>query len=157
MPADPQLQSAFVTRLPAEIRDVIYLELWRSVGLRQHILCHGRGEDRHFCRWACITEYQVADGLQRDIEELRCRLGVPLGQDIRHVQDPSGAVYCRRLQSPWMNHWACGEQAYEEHGIDAVWGFSTGGLICWKKNRQGKQALPPRTPYLPMLLSCKLM
>lgn len=157
MPIDPQLQSAFVARLPTEVRDAIYLELWRSVGLHQHIVWHGKEEDRHFCSWPCTTEFEVEDRLQQKVEESYTRLGVPIGQDLRNTRDPEAAVYCRRLQSPWMNHWACGERAYQEHRIDAVWGFSTDGLICWKKNRWDTQPMPPRSPYLPMLLSCKLM
>ncbi|RYP27146.1 hypothetical protein DL768_011298 [Monosporascus sp. mg162] len=37
MSANPQTQSGFVNRLPREIRNAIYLGLWRSCGLRQHI------------------------------------------------------------------------------------------------------------------------
>ena len=62
MSIDPQTQSAFITCLPAEIRNAIYLELWRSAGLRQHILWHGEGNGgRHFCRWRCEAEFEVDD------------------------------------------------------------------------------------------------
>lgn len=151
MSINPQSQSAFITRLPPEIRDAIYLELWRSCGLRQHIVWHGEGGDRHFCRWPCTTRYDVDDELQRGSEGLRRRLGVPLGQDIR------AAACSRRLQSPWMNHWACGERAEQEHGLEAIRGFTTSEIDCWKKDPVDKQHVPSRSPYLPLLLSCRLM
>ncbi|KAL9110255.1 MAG: hypothetical protein Q9227_005162 [Pyrenula ochraceoflavens] len=37
MSTNPQLQSALIARLPREVLDHIYLELWRAYGLRQHI------------------------------------------------------------------------------------------------------------------------
>jgi hypothetical protein len=110
----PQHQSSLLTRLPREILDKIYLELWRTCGLHQHILFHHTDhsdKDRHFCRWVCCTEYQVDDPLQADIEKLRARLNVPLGTDIQEAQPPEIRTYCRKLMSPWMNHWACGERA----------------------------------------------
>lgn len=84
--------------------------------------------------------------MQREVEELRCRLGIPLGEDM--VGDLPGdsevAVQNRRLKSPWMNHWACGEQAREKHGHKAVWGANTSQLVCWRKNRayQTKEHVP---------------
>ncbi|KAF5522649.1 hypothetical protein CGCA056_v006333 [Colletotrichum aenigma] len=91
MICDYQTQSAFISRLPREVRDAIYFQLWRSCGLRQHILWHGTAEDKHFCRWSCTAEYQVEDELQRDIEKMREQLGVSLGQKIvrdRHDNAP---------------------------------------------------------------------
>lgn len=76
MSTNPQTESAFIMWLPPEVRDAVYLELWRSCGLRQHIVWHGEGADRHICRWSCTTKYKVHDELQRQIEGLRCRLGV---------------------------------------------------------------------------------
>ncbi|SPO03136.1 uncharacterized protein DNG_05818 [Cephalotrichum gorgonifer] len=157
MSINPQLQSAFITRLPTEVRDAIYLELWRSNGLRQHILWHGLWQDNHLCSWPCTTKYEVDDRLQRDIEELRRRMNVPLGERMRKSQDPETATYVRRLQSPWINHWACGERAEQEHGLGAVDGFTTSDIVCWRRSRVNGQHVPPRSPYLPMLLTCKLM
>ena len=164
MSINPQTQSAFVTRLvtlPPEIRDAIYLEMWRLCGLRQHIIWHGERDEQHFCSWACTTEYEVDDGLQRKAEELRCRLGTPLGQDItRHGEGNHEMISLNRhLQSPWMNHYECGERASKKHGLKAIWGFSTSHIVCWRKNRVGKneEHVPFWSPYLPMLLSCKLM
>ncbi|KAI2639048.1 hypothetical protein GGS26DRAFT_543706 [Hypomontagnella submonticulosa] len=95
MSANPQTKSIFVNRLPREIRDAIYLELWRSCGLRQHILWHGKTEDKHFCHWPCAMEYGVQDELQQDIEELRAQLRVPLGQWINKGQHEKTSLYCK--------------------------------------------------------------
>ncbi|OBT80394.1 hypothetical protein VF21_00891 [Pseudogymnoascus sp. 05NY08] len=168
MSTNPQTQSAFLTLLPPEIRDAIYLSLWRSHGLRQHIIWHGNDEDgRHFCHWPCTTDFSVDDSLQRDIEELRIRLGVYLGHNMGGFasrRDPEVSVLTRRLQSPWINHWACGERAAEVYGIDANWGFKTAGMDCWKTHTwrnhswdRYKEHVPSWSPYLPMLLSCKLL
>lgn len=159
MSIDPQTQSAFITCLPAEIRNAIYLELWRSAGLRQHIVWHGEGGDdgRHFCRWRCEAEFEVDDELQRLGESARRRHNVSLGARMAKLPDPETIALCRRLQSPWMNHWACGERAEREHGLDAVRGFTTSEIRCWKKSKGAGERGPSWSPYLPMLLSCRLM
>ncbi|OBT92177.2 hypothetical protein VE01_10051 [Pseudogymnoascus verrucosus] len=166
MSINPQTQSPFLTRLltlPPELRDAIYLSLWRSHGLRQHIIWHGNDSSgRHFCSWPCTTDFSAADNLQRDVDELRIRLGVRLGDNMGGFgpgKDPEVSVLTRHLQSPWMNHWACGERAAEVHGIDANWGFQTAGVKCWKTHSTGgrKELVPSWSPYLPMLLSCKLL
>ncbi|KAM7213450.1 hypothetical protein V8F06_011188 [Rhypophila decipiens] len=55
-PANPQSQS-LVTRLPREIRDQIYLDLWQSPdhGLRQHIFrcMSADGRKERLCRRPC--------------------------------------------------------------------------------------------------------
>ncbi|OBT54147.1 hypothetical protein VE04_04795 [Pseudogymnoascus sp. 24MN13] len=166
MSINPQTQSPFLTRLltlPPELRAAIDPTLRRSHGLRQHIIWHGNeSTGRHFCSWPCTTDFSVADDPQRDVEELRIGHGVPLGSDMRgsaRGKDPEVTMLTRRLQSPWMNHWACGERAAEVYGIDANWGFDTSGIRCWKTHskRGKKELVPPWSPYLPMLLSCKLL
>ncbi|KAK3316803.1 hypothetical protein B0H66DRAFT_305904 [Apodospora peruviana] len=148
-----QSQSAFVAILPREVRDLIYLELWRSSGLRQHIVFHYESNGSHFCRWSCTTEYDVRDKLQADIEaEIPfCR---HLGGNFRSARE-SG----HRLLSPWMNHWACGEDAAEACGIQAVNGMTTSAVsTCWKPPSGSESAGPVLTSsYLSMLLSCKLI
>lgn len=107
MSINSQTQSAFVTwlvALPAEIRDAIYLELWRSYGLRHHIVSHGEEEGHFFFgSWPCTTEYDVDDALQRKIEKVRCRLGVPLGEAMgsyaqKIVTPPAFLKYARTLE-----------------------------------------------------------
>ncbi|KAK4210496.1 hypothetical protein QBC37DRAFT_390448 [Rhypophila decipiens] len=174
----PQLQSHFVTMLPREIRDLIYLELWRDTGVRQHILWHN-DEDRtksHFCRFPCNTDFTFHDPLQADIEAERTRQGISLGQDLRH------RTYTWRLQSPWQSHWACGEAAERIHGMDAIKSCSTsascfkrkikhvtvsdarsdgndmsGGIGASSATMSSGQSATDFSSYLPMLLSCKLI
>ncbi|KAK1999298.1 hypothetical protein LX36DRAFT_605313 [Colletotrichum falcatum] len=129
MSSDPQTQSAFISRLPREVRNTVYLHLWRSCGLRQHILWHGATKEKHFCRWSCTTEYRVEDELQRDIEKMRARIATSLGQEIMRDQHENAPLYCRRLQSPWINHWLCGERAFEEHGLAAIRAVSTSANV----------------------------
>ncbi|KAH8890541.1 hypothetical protein GQ53DRAFT_782549 [Thozetella sp. PMI_491] len=117
MSVNLQAGSSFINKLPREIREVIYLEIWRSCGIRQHIQWHGKTlDEKHICRWPCSTEFSVHDQLQQDVEELRKELKVPLGNDICDPSHPNTTLYCRRLQSPWMNHWLCGEHAERDHG-----------------------------------------
>lgn len=156
MPVNPQIKSAFINVLPREVRDSIYFELWRSCGLRQHILYHGEPEYHHFCHWPCSIEFDVQDPLQKELEEVRVRLGVPLGEDISGHSCPGiGRPYARYLQSPWMNHWPCGEVAYQKHGKGALPGFGTSGFTCWKKGCSGYVNSAWSNPYLSMLLLCK--
>ncbi|KFY07031.1 hypothetical protein V492_07510 [Pseudogymnoascus sp. VKM F-4246] len=165
MSINPQSRSAFDTSfitLPPEIRYVIYLEMWRSHGLRQHITWHDRDQNAHFCSWPCTTEYEVEDKLQHEIEELRRQKGVPLGQNMgTHWQpkDPEITVLTRHLQSTWYNHWACHKRALDKHGFEVNYGFSTSRTECWKKARadENEELVPAWSPYLPMLLSCKLI
>ncbi|KAK3315945.1 hypothetical protein B0H66DRAFT_560019 [Apodospora peruviana] len=151
MAADLQPQSPFIARLPREVRDLVYLELWRSSGLRQHIMWHQERRsdvnEAHFCRWTCTTEYDVRDKLQADIEALRVKQGVQLGGKTIH-----SITHGRRLQSPWMNHWACGERAENTCGKEAVNGITTSAVFtCWKKGYDSSN----KSTYLPMMLSCK--
>ncbi|EWZ38750.1 hypothetical protein FOZG_10290 [Fusarium oxysporum Fo47] len=112
-PSHPQHQSAFVTFLPREIRDRVYLELWRSCGLRQHIVWHRDKDDKaksHFCPWRCITPFSVHDELQETIDATRLQLGFPLGDSF------SNKAYALQLFSAWKNHFApseCLKSIYE--------------------------------------------
>ncbi|KAM7188824.1 hypothetical protein V8F20_010434 [Naviculisporaceae sp. PSN 640] len=160
MATDPQRQSAFITRLPREIRDLIYLELWRASGLRQHILRHYRFQDKqleeaHFCRWPCTTEFEVKDGLQEDIGALRRQLGLGLPGSSEFVWGITDVRCYRRLRSPWINHWACGERLEEDSRSDIVTLARSTFVIH-------PPPCPRQTPadpssYIPMLQSCKLI
>ncbi|KAF4809411.1 hypothetical protein CGCSCA5_v011402 [Colletotrichum siamense] len=158
MPINPQNKSAFINVLPREVRDSIYRELWRSCGLRQHILYHGEPEYHHFCHWPCSIEFDVQDPLQKELEELRVRLNVPWGEDISesdHRRPGIGRPFARYLQSPWMNHWPCGEVAYQKHGEEPAMNFRTAGFTCWKKRYSDHEHNAWSSPYFSMLLLCK--
>jgi hypothetical protein len=153
MSINPQLQCSFATHLPRKVREAIYLELWRSSGLRQHIMWHPDYSDTirsHFCRWPCTTTYQVEDELQEKIEILRQQKNVPFGDDL------TSTLLGRRLQSPWLSHWQCGEHAEEAHK-DATGNHITSGGHCWKKSPLHDHDRSSKSAYIPMLLSCKLM
>ncbi|KAM5362049.1 hypothetical protein ACJA88_014202 [Fusarium oxysporum] len=121
-PPHPQHQSAFVTFLPREIRDRVYLELWRSCGLRQHIVWHRDKDDKaksHFCRWRCITPFSVHDELQETIDATRLQLGFPLGDSF------SNKAYALQLFSAWKNHFACGQRIGRVYSENADPGIRT--------------------------------
>ncbi|CAH0003792.1 unnamed protein product [Clonostachys byssicola] len=188
MSANYQLKSTFVTRLPREVRDAIYLELWRSNGLRQHIVSHRNHKNAdpehpewHFCRWRCVTDFEVEDRLQQEIELLEA------DQIIDDVGLTYNVPYQKRLASPWHNHWACGEEIEKVHGEEFVMTSNTSRSKCWKSPVEVPQPKPhgklkrflgkvkhkisqyrspggesapsgeELSPYIPMLLSCKLL
>lgn len=154
--ADPQLQSAFITYLPREVRDQVYLELWRSCGLRQHIIWHhdkNEVNNSHFCRWQCTTPFEVQDGLQESINATRIELGVSLGESF------SNKTYALQLYSAWKNHFACGERIAEVYGDDAGPGVSmcSSRGPCWSSRKSTSEKPSKWSPYLSLLLSSKIV
>ncbi|KAH7233030.1 hypothetical protein BKA59DRAFT_487593 [Fusarium tricinctum] len=156
MSLDPQPGSRFISRLPREVRDAVYFELWRSCGLRQHIIWHQDKHDRdrsHFCRWECTTPFTVEDKLQDDIELIRVRLGTPEGECF------ADKTHALRLFSAWKNHWACGQRIGEVYGDDMDPGVSLSSSRgpCWSNRNIDVDTGVPivESPYLSMLLSCK--
>ncbi|KAF5664686.1 hypothetical protein FHETE_6957 [Fusarium heterosporum] len=130
LPPDPQLQSSLFLRLPREVRDAIYLEIWRSCGLRQHIIWH-KDQDgdtqSHFCRWRCTTPFTVEDELQDRFHAARVYLE-PTGET--SFTDRPSAL---KLYSAWKNHWACGQRIGEVYGDDMDPGISVSSSLgpCW--------------------------
>lgn len=101
MTADAQIDSPFFTLLPAEIRQLIYIEFWRNDGvgsLRQHIT----EREGRLTRVPCITD--------------------PLATDLRYTKfnnsDPGSderSVWLHRLTTNWTLHWACEEAHLSRH------------------------------------------
>ncbi|KAF2220090.1 hypothetical protein BDZ85DRAFT_267172 [Elsinoe ampelina] len=151
-----QADSAFVRMLPPEIRHMIYLELWRMTGLRQHIIWHGPEDSAHFCRWPCSTQYQRNDPVQEELEQIRQELGIPLGERIFGDKHPRLTPLCRRMQSPWLNHGNCGEDVFTKYGEKAIVGM-TSFTSCWKPDQPAHLRELVTAAYMPMLLCCKLM
>ncbi|KAF4415352.1 hypothetical protein FACUT_13472 [Fusarium acutatum] len=152
---DPQHQSAFITHLPREIRDKIYLELWRSCGLRQHIIWHRNKDGKaksHFCRWPCTTLFSVEDKLQEKINATRIQLSIPLGDSF------SNKTYALQLFSAWKNHFACCQRISEVYGKEADPSIRTCSSLgpCWSTYKLSSEKLPC-SPYMGMLLSCKVL
>lgn len=90
--ADPQQASPFLSMLPLEIRKMIYEELWRSSGFRQHIFRFKN--DRKFSTCRCITD--------PDAEDVRFDKFMDMLSDER-------VIWNARLKSEWNTHWRCGE------------------------------------------------
>ncbi|KAH8880295.1 hypothetical protein GQ53DRAFT_670239 [Thozetella sp. PMI_491] len=95
--ASPQDQSDLFSRLPSEIRQMIYIEMWRTAGsLSQHVM--RKRHSTELTHVACTTDpgaedvryimFQCSSGLKRQPWEARCK-------------------------SEWCLHWAC-EEASEE-------------------------------------------
>ncbi|EWG50108.1 hypothetical protein FVEG_09431 [Fusarium verticillioides 7600] len=153
---DPQHQSTFTSLLPREIRDKIYFELWRSCGLRQHIIWHrnkGGKAKSHFCRWRCTTPFSVQDELQEKIDATRIQLVIPLGDSF------SNKTYALQLYSAWKNHFACGQSIGEVYGEDADPGIRTCSSLepCWRSHNLSSEKLSTCSAYMSMLLSCRVL
>jgi hypothetical protein len=126
-----------------------------------------------------VADFEVEDRLQQEIELLR------IEQDTGPMGMIYSIHYQKRLASPWHNHWECGEEIEKIHGENFVITPSTSGFGCWKPpvpqmKPQGKlkrflgkfkhkisqyrtagdRSTPDGddlSPYIPMLLSCKLL
>lgn len=97
--AHPQHLSPLFGSLPAELRQLIYVELWRTGGLKQHVIAHAAG----YTYGGCISNQDGED--QRQVELLDLE---------RHLaKTPSGdfhsPLWARRLASSWGVHWQCEE------------------------------------------------
>lgn len=165
MPFHSQSQSSFVARLPPEVREAIYLELWRCVGLRQHIVSHTRYRDGrlgevHLARWPCTTEFYVGNRLQEEVDALPIEMFNSVGRVANNIP------YRRRDLSSWMNHWACEESFFE--CVVENWDPEQCEKLeeydeheCWcsiKKEMAAKRKDSSALgSYMAMLLTCKLM
>ncbi len=132
-------QSKFF-QLPPEVRQTIYLELWRSAGLAQHIFL----QDGQYAHAPCITKHDVEE-TQNYFE---C-LGIQKSWDVE-VED---GLNKRRLQSPWCNHWKCEEAILRAQKAE---GF---GLLGMSENNATSARPSPLvlSPFLAALLTCKQM
>jgi hypothetical protein len=106
--ADVQARSPFF-RLPLEIREHIYLILWRDTGLVQHIYVARSG----YTHARCTTEHNAPDDRQTEIERL-------YGAEIERYGDYDSELWNRRLTSGWGIHWRCEERAaaMRNRGVD---------------------------------------
>lgn len=99
--AHPQTPSPFFDRLPSEIRQKIYEELWNLYDTRWHVQSTSGGGGGHVAVpvFPCINS--------------------PGDEDTRytHFQASGGAgaddtiLWESRLRSPWNTHWKCAEAA----------------------------------------------
>jgi len=96
---DDQTSSLLFTKLPAEVRGLIYTEVWRTGGVRQHL----RGVGVAFT--PCLI-----DETTPDIRVARFKAEKDGGV---------GSKWHRRLTSEWTMHWRCKEVGLEARHLEA--------------------------------------
>ena len=103
--ADPQLSSPFFALLPAEIRNLIYLEFWNLCSTRQHVVKNQ------------IPDEENAEGFN-EWSHVPCLID-PRAEDTRFDEyatsapaSPERNLWGKRLKSEWCLHWACEEQIH---------------------------------------------
>ncbi|KAK3687410.1 hypothetical protein B0T22DRAFT_457156 [Podospora appendiculata] len=123
--ADPQSQSHFFSKLPAEIRESIYVEVWRTAGsLRYHILTRDDddyGTTQGVAHRACITASLAGGGDDDDRRLAKTHRDFAprsreLGRWRRSLRAHSGA------------HWMCAEAAMAEAAAGCQSGSSSSFL-----------------------------
>ncbi|KAK8136789.1 hypothetical protein PG984_004729 [Apiospora sp. TS-2023a] len=160
--ANEQSMSLFLSKLPIELRNEIYLLLWCDAGLEQHIMADKDYDPefasaeyiwkrpRHvpeipttrFSHMACISDHSALDDRQEEIAKLN------LTPDELEDEETWG----ERMNNTWGNHWKC-EEAQDECRKD-------------ERRRRGRRRHPRRevqmpvrpcqkSPFLPMMLVCR--
>ncbi|KAK4144595.1 uncharacterized protein C8A04DRAFT_11351 [Dichotomopilus funicola] len=102
--ADSQLSSLFFTHLPAEIRNLIYLEYWKLCSVRQHIFKYrllDNDRESYTEAWAHVPCRADLEAPDTRFEEL--------GQSVNG--SPERELWGKRLRSEWCLHWMCEEDA----------------------------------------------
>lgn len=160
--ASPQLTSPLFSLLPREIRDLIYLELWKTSSLRQHITA----ERVH------ISTYPAPPAQAKEISwhHVPCRTD-PTADDVRFDSfrrsrngSPEEAVWLVRLRSEWCLHWVCEESTAQwmktpkaallQHLAEEDQSGNVAGARCTSGDIWGT-AKP--TGFMNTLLVCKRM
>ncbi|KAF5523234.1 hypothetical protein CGCA056_v004200 [Colletotrichum aenigma] len=134
-PEHGQIQSELFGKLPREIREMIYQELWRDAGMGQHIIRTEAG----YAHTRCL--------LHRPGDPEEKHEGGEPWESMWMVPDARGTVplWYKREMSTWCDHWKC-EEAREENEI---WKDIAKGCRCVKVDTW--------TAFLPMMLTCKRM
>lgn len=130
-----QLHTGFFGKLPEEIREMVYQELWRAAGLGQHIIRTQAGYAHSRClfRRPGTTPADGDDPWEFNWMAPDARGPVPL--------------WYKREMSTWCDHWKC-EEAREEREI---WRDIARGRTCHCVH------VDTWTAFLPMLMTCKRM
>ena len=114
---DEQMHSPFFNKLPLEVRQNIYHQLWLSAGITQHIYRAGNSPFAELSHAACITDPDAKDPRDEEVAR-RCqdqRADDPGDIDAAYEEltDPPGETtddWVVRLFSDWSNHFRCEEQ-----------------------------------------------
>ncbi|KAK6218897.1 hypothetical protein QIS74_06106 [Colletotrichum tabaci] len=136
---DNQLETGFLGRLPDEIREMIYQELWRAAGLGQHIIRTQAGYAHSRCLFHRVGS-RAGGGVD----------GEDPWESNWMAPDARGPVplWFQREMSTWCDHWKC-EEAREEREI---WRDITSRSRTYHCARADTW-----TAFLPMMLTCKRM
>ncbi|KAL0780098.1 hypothetical protein CaCOL14_004582 [Colletotrichum acutatum] len=132
-----QSSPGLLGRLPKEIREIIYRELWRTSGLGQHIVQTETG----FGHSRCLVERLESTIVEGDN-----------AWEFNWMGSDSGArgsvsLWYKREMSTWCDHWKC-EEARDEREI-------------WRDVGRRRTShgvyVDASSPYLPMMLTCKTL
>ena len=96
-----QLVSPFFGRIPLEIRDMIYSELWTTSGPRQHVF----SRNGRLAHCPCLLTEGKDDKKDDEFEEV--------WQNRRRSRTGSIMVdekWASRFSSSWNDHWICEEE-----------------------------------------------
>ncbi|KAK3935348.1 hypothetical protein QBC46DRAFT_51888 [Diplogelasinospora grovesii] len=147
--ADEQSGSIFFARLPLEIRQLIYREIWRGYLKARRVSPSSPGSD--------LRLHIYTDGSGRvTLGHTQCKIdpGAPSQEDAQVIQPffPFDTTTGQTLTPPmwfwlalvmrfhWDKHWKC------QHAIMKRWDPQT-----------GKAKEVERSPFLPLFLTCKKM
>ncbi|KAK1574589.1 uncharacterized protein LY79DRAFT_652390 [Colletotrichum navitas] len=132
---DDQLATGFFGKLPEEVREMIYQELWRAAGLGQHVIRTQAG----YAHSRCLFDRPGATAADGE-EPWEFNWMAP------DAHGP-GPLWYKREMSTWCDHWKC-EESREEREI-------------WRDIARGRtgRSVPCETwtAFLPMMLTCKRM
>lgn len=112
-PILPQTASLFFTRLPGEIRSLIYSAYLDDIGGAQHVF---KDEADSFAFCGCVIDHEaIDDGRGKGLEGVHSYedTGEADSTVILRIPDPVPEGWYERLASTWGNHWPCREAMLE--------------------------------------------
>ncbi|KAL2130022.1 hypothetical protein VTI74DRAFT_6993 [Chaetomium olivicolor] len=124
--ASPQLSSPFFALLPAEIRNLIYVEYRKLCSSRQHIVLREDNSQQQQQQPDPAAEVSSSSGEPSATppkvwSHIPC-IADPRAEDVRlqkygstGLAWPEKKAWGRRLKSDWCLHWACEEQLLRPH------------------------------------------
>ncbi|KAK1963364.1 hypothetical protein LY78DRAFT_660370 [Colletotrichum sublineola] len=132
---DDQFATGFFGKLPKEIREMIYQELWRAAGLSQHVIRTQGG----YAHSRCLFDRPGSRAVDGE-EPWEFNWMAP------DARGP-GPLWYKREMSTWCDHWKC-EESREEREL-------------WRDIARGRTGhsvhVETWTAFLPMMLTCKRM
>ncbi|KAK4201049.1 hypothetical protein QBC40DRAFT_172567 [Triangularia verruculosa] len=123
--------SPFFSMLPPEIRDMIYQDVWSTIGSKQHIY----KDNERWSHVPCIADYSTGDNRFEKFT-----------QSARGSEEEYHWV--KRLKSEWCYHWCC------EQSTPSWQRIQDERNMLWK-DENVKQASP--SGLMSLLLVCKRM